>query len=86
MFTPGSGIRQSFSDIYLNYDYSLDRKITHSLVTYILVTDLDRSKKRMAYSEKISSKRAGCMYESIHDHELVGCDRPALLLDNLKKN
>jgi hypothetical protein len=27
VFTPFSGVRQSFSDFYLKYDYSLDRKI-----------------------------------------------------------
>ena len=27
VFTTSSGIRQSFSDFYLKYDYSLDRKI-----------------------------------------------------------
>jgi hypothetical protein len=27
VFTPFSGVRQSFSDFNLKYDYSLDRKI-----------------------------------------------------------
>jgi hypothetical protein len=37
VFTPFSGVRQSFSNFYLKYDYSLDRKIVSPECSIVFV-------------------------------------------------